>query len=51
MANVTFSVFAALAASTVAILSAVNGVWAVAGVWAVLGVGFMLRAGERYWRR
>jgi hypothetical protein len=46
MANVTFSVFAALAALLVVILSAVKGVWVVAAVFALLVVGFLLRATE-----
>jgi hypothetical protein len=44
MANLTFSLFAATAALTVSVLSAVKGVWVVAAVFALLVVGFLLRA-------
>lgn len=46
MANVTFSVFAAVAALVVVVLSAVKGVWIVAVVFGLLVVGFLLRARE-----
>jgi hypothetical protein len=51
MANVAFSMFAALGSLAVAVLSAVKGVWPVAALFALLAAGFLARAGERYWRR
>jgi hypothetical protein len=50
MANLVFSLAAAVAALTVTVLSAVKGVWAVTAVFALLAVGFLLRAAERYWK-
>ncbi|MCW3068472.1 MAG: hypothetical protein JWL67_1097 [Solirubrobacterales bacterium] len=51
MANLVFSIGAAVAALTVTVLSAVKGVWPVAAVFAVLTAGFVARAAERHWRR
>jgi hypothetical protein len=51
MANTVFSIFAALAALAVTVLSAVKGVWPVTALFGVLAAGFLARAGERYWRR
>jgi hypothetical protein len=44
VANLAFSVFAALASFTVAVLSAAKGAYVVSGVFALLAVGFVLRA-------
>jgi hypothetical protein len=45
-ANLTFSVFAFVAATTIAIASAVKGRWAVAVVFGLLAAGFLVRAAE-----
>jgi hypothetical protein len=50
VANIVFSICAALAALVVAVLSAAKGVWVVAVVFGLLVVGFLLRAREG-WRR
>jgi ABC-type xylose transport system permease subunit len=50
MANLAFSVFAAVASLAVAVLSAVKGVYAPAAVFGVLAVGFVFRATETRWR-
>jgi hypothetical protein len=44
VANLTFSLCAATASLTIAILAAVKGAPAVALVWGALTVGFVLRA-------
>jgi hypothetical protein len=44
MANLAFSVFAALASLTVALLSAAKGAYVVSAVFGLLAVGFVLRA-------
>jgi membrane protein implicated in regulation of membrane protease activity len=51
VANLAFSLFAAVAALTVGVLSMVKGAWVVGGIFTLLAAGFLLRAGERYWRR
>jgi hypothetical protein len=51
VANLVFSLFAAIAALTVGVLSMVKGAWVVGGIFTLLAAGFLLRAGERYWRR
>jgi len=51
MANTVFSIFAAVGALAVAVLSDVKGAWPVAAVFGVLAAGFLARACERYWRR
>jgi uncharacterized membrane protein YjjB (DUF3815 family) len=50
MANLAFSVCAAVASLVVTLLAASRGVWAVALVFGALTVGFLARASERYWR-
>ncbi|MEA2201450.1 MAG: hypothetical protein QOI89_2046 [Solirubrobacteraceae bacterium] len=44
MANLAFSVFAALACSTVALLSLAKGAYVVGAVFGLLAIGFALRA-------
>jgi hypothetical protein len=44
VANIVFSLCAALASLTIAILAAVKGAPVVAIVWGALAVGFVLRA-------
>jgi uncharacterized membrane protein len=55
VANIVFSICAALAALVVSVLSAAKGAWVVALVFGLLVVGFLLRAREGYsrggWRR
>jgi hypothetical protein len=46
MANLAFSLCAAVAASVVVVLAAVKGVWPVAIVFGLLVIGFLLRATE-----
>jgi hypothetical protein len=48
MADVAFSLFAALLALVVTVLAAAKGVWAAAAVFGALVVGFLLRAGHSY---
>jgi uncharacterized membrane protein len=50
VANIVFSICAALAALLVSVLSAVKGAWVVALVFGLLVIGFLLRAREG-WRR
>lgn len=50
MANVSFSVFAAVASLLIVVLSALAGAWAVTIVFGLLAVGFAARATERRWR-
>jgi uncharacterized membrane protein len=51
IANVVFSICAALASLLVSILSAIKGAPAVATVFGLLFVGFLLRAREGHRRR
>jgi hypothetical protein len=51
MADVRFSLFAALATALVAGASAANATWPVAIVFGLLAVGFLLRAAQGYRRR
>jgi hypothetical protein len=46
VANIVFSICAALAALVVSVLSAAKGAWVVALVFGLLAVGFLLRARE-----
>jgi uncharacterized membrane protein len=50
VANIVFSICAALAALVVSVLSAAKGAWVVALVFGLLVVGFLLRAREGYRR-
>lgn len=50
MANIVFSICAALAALIVSVLSAAKGAWVVALIFGLLVAGFMLRAREGYRR-
>jgi hypothetical protein len=50
MANVVFSLTAAVGSLAVTILSAVKGAWAVTAVFALLAAGFLMRAAERNWK-
>jgi hypothetical protein len=50
VANLVFSLAAAMGALTVTVLSAVKGTWAVTVVFGLLAAGFLLRAAERYWQ-
>lgn len=50
MANLVFSLCAALACLIVSILAAVKGAGVVAGVWGALAVGFLGRAAYGYGR-
>jgi hypothetical protein len=50
MADVAFSLGAALLSSVVTVLAAVKGVVSVACVFGALAVGFLLRAGYSYRR-
>jgi uncharacterized membrane protein len=48
VANIVFSICAALAALVVSVLSAAKGAWVVALVFGLLVVGFLLRAHDGY---
>lgn len=50
MANLVFSLCAALACLIVAVLAAVKGAEVVAGVWGALTIGFLGRAAYGYKR-
>jgi uncharacterized membrane protein len=50
VANIVFSICAALTALVVSVLSAAKGAWVVALVFGLLVVGFLLRAREGHRR-
>jgi hypothetical protein len=50
VANVSFSVFAAVASLLITVGAAVRGATAVAIVFGLLTVGFVARATETFWR-
>jgi Flp pilus assembly protein TadB len=50
VANIVFSICAAVAALVVSVLSAAKGSWVVALVFGLLVVGFLLRAREGHRR-
>ena len=51
VANLAFSVFAAVAAAAVAGLAVSRGAYVVAAVFGLLAIGFALRASEGWWGR
>lgn len=51
MANLVFSICAAVASALVSALAAVKGAPAVSAAFAALAIGFALRASESRWRR
>jgi hypothetical protein len=50
VANLSFSVFAAVVSLLITIGAAARGATAVAIVFGMLAAGFVARATERYWR-
>jgi hypothetical protein len=53
VANIVFSICAAVASLAVAVLAAARGVYVVSAIWAALAIGFVVRAsyGRRRLRR